>query len=278
MNKNFLLVILAVLACSCSESRQQIAEKVFNDAVEAYMGKHYNQSKLLLDSLLQYYSDIEKLAHEARDFENIVYRTEQEHALFYLDSLLQNREKEIETLQVNFVEVGDRHEVPIYVHKTQTVARTMDRSTVRGYVDRNGTFYISSNYTGERHIYHTMLKVTVGDEYVTTDTVSNEALNHAFESDGQVWETVKYKYGTDNGAANFIARNFDKRIELTFEGGIPCKYVMNETDKLALRDTYYLAAMLRETVQIKSQIRNVKVTLQNLRQTNNSLLQMANQN
>ncbi|MBR6250319.1 MAG: hypothetical protein IKR17_03875 [Bacteroidales bacterium] len=276
MKSKFFLLTLAIMLNACSESTETTAKEVFNEAVDAYMNKQYNKAKVLLDSVIHSYPQYEDIAREAHDFENIVYRSEQERTLHFLDSLLLKREDEIKTQQQNFVEVGDRSEVPIYVHKTQTVARTLDRSTVRGYVDRNGTFYIASCYTGERHINHTMLRVAVGDDYITTDTISNDALNHSFENGGQVWETVKYKYGSDNGAAEFIARNYERRIVLTFGGGSPCTYVMNDVDKQALRDTYYLALMLRETVQIKSQIRNVKVTLKNLRNADNSLLQTAN--
>ncbi len=116
---------------------------------------------------------------------------------------------------------------------------------------------MSSNYTGEGRIYHNGVQVKIGENLIITDTISTDAFHHNFEINGNVWEIVKYKRGTDNGIASFIASNTNERIDVTFCGHTPSgkqtnyRIIMTETDKKAIRDTYQLSILLRDICEIK---------------------------
>lgn len=194
---------------------------------------------------------------------NKIYRTEQEQNLAYLDSLLAVRQEETKKLMKNFFIEDEHNDTPVLIHKRQSAAAAYERSYVRGYTDVKGTFYMSSHYTGSKHIGHCAVRVAVGESYAQTDSVTHEALNHSFGDEGQVWEVVKYKNGADNGAAAFVARNHQERIVVTFvtPHGSSYRITMTQTDKDALRDTYQLSLLLRETEQIKSQLADVRKAL-----------------
>lgn len=258
-----LIACCTAVLSACSWNKAEDARRVFDSAMDEYNNKHFNQAKLLLDSVIFTYPDNKQLINEAQNMMKAVYRSEQEENLCFLDSLLALREGEVRTYMQQFYIEDEQNENPVLIHKKQSAQSAYDRSYVRAYTDQKGTFYMSSHYTGENHIWHTGVKVQVGESYAQTDSVTNEALNHAFDNDGQVWEVVKYKDGRDNGAAAFIARNADKRIVVTYIGPKSSSYkiVMTETDKIAMRDTYQLSMLLRETIQIKSQIRNVRTAL-----------------
>lgn len=263
-----LLMAVMVLSTGCSMSREKQAEAAFNEAIDAYMARRYNKAKLLLDSVLYTYPDMKNLVRESKDMLEIIYKTEQERNLMFLDSLLVIREQDVKPLMDQFELEDPDSDSPVLIHKKQNAQHAWDRSYIRAHVDKNGTFYVSSHYTGSGYIHHYAVRVVVDDMYQQTDSIGDEAYVHSFENDGEIWEIVKYKNGADNGVASFVATNFDKPIDVYFIGEkTECRFRMTETDKSAFRDTYQLAMLLRETVQIKSQIRNVKMAMKKKRAT-----------
>lgn len=262
MRLTLALLIALCLTSSCSPSREKMAEKTFNEAVDAYMNRRFNKAKILLDSVLYTYPDLKGVVRESKDMLEIIYKTEQERNLLFLDSLLNIREQEIKPLMAQF-EAEDRNaDNSSLIHKTQTASRAWERSYIRAHVDKNGTFYISSHYTGNGHINHHSVKAVIDDSFQQTDSISEEAYIHSFDNGDNSFEIVKYKNGADNGLGSFVASNFDKPIDIVFIGErTNIKYRMTDIDKTAFRETYQLAMMLREMVQIKSQIRNVKLAM-----------------
>lgn len=261
-----LLLFVCSIAVACSPSREEQAKLALEQAVEAYSAQQYNHAKLLLDSVIEYFPEQKTTVHEARDLMRIVYRTEQENNLHFLDSLLRLREEEIKPIMAQFYIEDEQADPIVMIHRRQSARIAYDRCYLRAYVDRNGEFYLASHYTGERHINHNCVRVDVDHEYAVTDSINSEALNHAFGDNGQVWEVVKYKNGRDNGVASFVARNADKRIGVTLIGGrSKYKFYLTDLDKQCIRDSYNLAQLQRELIQIKSQIRNVKKSIQTMK-------------
>ena len=263
----FILTILTLLVCSlalasCSPSREKTAEETFNDAIDAYMARKFNKAKILLDSVIYNFPDNKKIVKESRDMLTIIYKTEQERNLIFLDSLLQVREQELKPLRDLFEAEDPLAENSVLIHKKQSASRAWDRSYLRAHVDKNGTFYISSHYTGNGYISHYAVKAVVNNSFQITDSINDDAYCHRFDDGENYWETIKFKNNSDNGLATFIATNFDKPVDVIFIGPrTNYKIRMTETDRFAFRDTYQLAMMLREIVQIKSQIRNVRTTM-----------------
>lgn len=261
-----LLLLLFVIAAACSPSREEQAKLTLEDAVQAYTHRQFNRAKLMLDSVIEFYPEQKATVREARDLMQIVYRTEQENNLHFLDSLLQLREEELKPILAQFYVEDDAVEPAVMIHRRQSTRAAYDRCYLRAHVNRNGEFYLASHYTGQNHIHHNRVRVDVGREYVITDSITTDALNHAFGDGDQVWEVVKYKDGRDNGVASFVARNADKQIAVTLLGRkTKYKFYLTETDRQCIRDTYNLSVMLREIIQIKSQIRNVKKSIQTMK-------------
>ncbi len=269
----YAFITLSSISTSCSPSREQLANETFEKAVELYNKQQYNSSKILLDSIIYTYSDMKKMVRSCKEMMNVVYRTEQERNLQFLDSLLTIRENEIAPVMKLFQEEDPDSSNPILINKKQSVGRSFDRALIKAHTDRNGQFFISSHYTGQSPIHHYAVKAEVGDIYTVSDTVVDEALNHAFDDGGEFWETIRFKNSTDNGVGEFIANHSDEKIRIYLispKGSY--KFLLTETDKQAIRETYYLAALLRETIHIKGQIRNVRTSLKYHTTTNSSTL------
>ena len=264
--KMLMTAVLLVGIQGCAPSREEIAEELYSEAIEAFSGKKMGHARELLDSIILNYSDMPTAVREARDLQKLVTIYEQERTLHYLDSLQDELEHEIRPLMEQ-VAIDDKNSpTPVMVHKSQQTYRAMGRCYIRAYVEPNGQFYISSNYTGEHGIHHNSIKVIVGDDYVQTDTVSEEPYNHTFSDGEMVWETVKYKNGLGDNAARLIAENADKKVSVAYVGA-KGKYmtVMTETDKEAIRDVWRLGVLLRESAHTKGQIRSTRMLINKTR-------------
>ena len=88
-----LLVPLAALTfLSCSPSRKQQAEQIYDMAIDAFSAKKMGVAKSLVDSLKTSYADIPQVYREARDLEKIIARYEIERTVAFLDSSLEQAE------------------------------------------------------------------------------------------------------------------------------------------------------------------------------------------
>lgn len=267
-----IFIALSGALSSCSPSREQMANETLEKAVELYTKRQYNSAKILLDSIIFTYPDLKQIVRSSKDMMNVVYLTEQERNLQFLDSLLNIREAEVEPLLKYFQEEDPQASNPILISKKQSVGSSFDRALVKAHTDRNGQFFISTHYTGTSPIHHYAVKAEVDELYAISDTITDDALNHSFSDGNEYWETIRFKNSTDNGVGEFIASNADRKIRISFitPKGTGYKFLLTETDKQAISETYYLATLLRETIHIKGQIRNVRTALKHHRSASNN--------
>ena len=250
--------VLLLYAAGCTFSREEKAQELYGKAIEAFSNRKFGMSKQLLDSMKRTYHDMPKVVREAEDLLAMISRHEQERTLRYLDSLLLARDAEIKPLMANVCPEDKNAPEPTYVHKTQQIWRAIDRCYVRAYVDGKGDFYVASMFVGEKPIHHDHIKVMIGDEFVVSPTVSEEPFNHVFSDGEHVWEIVR----SGDDIAKFIANNVDQRIVVAFEGEkAHYRSMMTETDKNAVKEVWLLGVLLRETVEIKSQIRSTRMAM-----------------
>lgn len=266
----YVMLSITSITTACSPSREELAKETFEKAVDLYTKRQYNSSKILLDSIIYTYPEQKKMVRSCKDMMKIVYRTEQERNLQFLDSLLTIREGELAPIMKYFQEEDPQSTNPILINKKQSVGRSFDRALIKAHTDKSGNFFISSHYTGTAPIHHYAMKAEAGDIYAVSDTITDDVLNHIFDDGGEFWETIRYKNGADNGVGEFIANHSDEKIRISLiTPKSSYKFILTETDKQAIRETYYLATLLRETIHIKGQIRNVRTSL-NHHSTNNS--------
>jgi hypothetical protein len=246
------------------QTREEAAQLIFDKAIEVYMAKDFQTTKYLLDSIISHYPDVENSTIEAKDMKKIVEKTEYAHNKMYLDSLLEEREREMSKILDRFYVEDPNAMPPVFAHKSQSAYSASSRSHLRAYTDINGVFYMSSNYTGEGRIYHNCINIKIKDDIIVTDSISAGPCRHNFENNGMVWEIVKYKQGSDNGVASYIANNINERIDVIFVGQTPTgrttnyRIILTETDKKAIRDTYQLSALLHDIAEIKTLAENLK--------------------
>lgn len=270
----YVMLSISGITTSCSPSREDLAKETFQKAVDLYTKHQYNSSKILLDSIIYSYPEMKAMVRKCKDMMKVVYHTEQERNLEFLDSLLSIRESEVAPIMKYFQEEDPDSPYSTIINKKQSIGRSFDRALIKAHTDKNGNFFISSHYTGDSPIHHYAIKAETGDIFAVSDTITDDALNHSFNDGGEFWETIRFRNASDNGVGEFIANHSDEKIRITLitPKGSGYKFMLTDSDKQAIRETYYLATLLRETIHIKGQIRNVRTSLQHYNANSKSSL------
>jgi hypothetical protein len=258
----FLLIIFSVTIVSCGPSEEERAADAFNRAQKLYNVKNFNDTKLLLDSIIENMPGQIEYVTKAQDMLRTIKIAEQEHNLHFLDSMLVVKQEEVKPLMKNFIESNEYGARTLLIHKRQKPENSYGRTFVRAHLDMDGNFYISSRYSGNHYIYHDHIKVYYSGNSAMTDKIEYDGFNNRrYEDGGTYWEIVNYKDGKDNGVIDFIAANYDKPLKVQFRGKKYYYIVMEKFDKEAIRDANEIAVVLKEIKRIKDEIKNVKKQL-----------------
>ena len=253
-----LFVLFSAVIVSCGPSEEERAADAFNRAQKLYDAKKFNDTKLLLDSIIEYMPGQIEYVTKAEDMLRTIKIAEQEHNLAFLDSLLAEKQEELKPLMKNFIKSDEYGSKTLLIHKRQKPENSYGRTFIRAHLDMDGNFYISSRYSGDHYIYHDQIKVYYSGNSAITDKVEYDGFdNRRYEDGGTYWEIVNYKDGKDNGVIDFIAANWDKSLKVQYRGKKYYYIVMEKFDKEAIRDANEIAVVLKEIKRIKDEIKNV---------------------
>jgi len=258
-----LLVPLAALTLlSCSPSRKQQAEQIYDMAIDAFSAKKMGVAKSLVDSLKTSYADIPQVYREARDLEKIIARYEIERTVAFLDSSLEQAELAQRDLMKDMVVDDPDASVPVYIARAQQAWRSFNRCYIKARTDANGLFSLSTNYVGELPIHHDHVEVRSGDDFLTLPVVSDGAFKNTFKNDEYVWETLRYEGQQAADLARFISNFQTERIAVDYCGSRSHYLsVMTEADKLAIQQVWNLSCSFRESRKIRSMLRSARIEM-----------------
>jgi hypothetical protein len=182
---------------------------------------------------------------------------EQRSNLAFLDSMLKIKEGELQPLMENFIPTSDYGSKTLLVHKRQRTENSYNRTYIRTHLEPDGTFYISSYYSGSHNINHSSIKVYHQNQSMQTEDIPyDEYENRHFDDGDNKWEVVKYKNGKDNGVIDFISKNIDQPLKAQFIGNKSVYIVLERTDKEAIRDGYEISFILKDITRIKKEKEN----------------------
>jgi len=261
----FTFLLLAIIVTSCGPDRAELAKAKFNKAEQLFSDKKFNDAKLEIDSIQEFYADQIEYVTKSNNLLRTITIEEQQQNLVFLDSILQSKEVELKPLMKNFIISSDYGSEKILIHKRQKPENSYARIYLRAHLNLDGDFYISSRYTGTTRIYHDQIKVYVGNNNTLSEEIKEDGRNNRHFEDGENhWEIVNYKNGTDNGVVDFIASNWDKSLKVQFRGRKYYYILMEKFDKEAIRDGYEISFVLKEIKRIKEEKEKVKQELNRL--------------
>ena len=248
-------VFLACLCCtlfSCSNVEKKAGEKL-RAAREAFQRGDYSEAKIQIDSIKILYPKAFETRREGIGLMQQVELKEQEKTLVYLDSMLQDKQKEVDALKKNytFEKDAEYQRTGNYLHPSQVIEKNLHRSYLRFQVDETGVMSMTSIYCGPHNIHHLVVKVTAPDGSFAETPASKDS--YETTDMNEKIEKADYKLGADGNVIGFINLNKDKNLRVEYLGDRAYKTTMSPTDRQAAASVYALAQILSAMQQIKKE-------------------------
>ena len=246
-------VFLACLCCtlfSCSNVEKKAGEKL-RAAREAFQRGDYSEAKIQIDSIKILYPKAFETRREGIGLMQQVELKEQEKTLVYLDSMLQDKQKEVDALKKNytFEKDAEYQRTGNYLHPSQVIEKNLHRSYLRFQVDETGVMSMTSIYCGPHNIHHLAVKVTAPDGSFAETPASKDS--YETTDLGEKIEKADYKLGEDGNVIAFLNLNKDKNIRVNYLGERSYATVMTPNDRKAVAAVYELAQLLSSITEIK---------------------------
>lgn len=261
MRKIGLWALFLFLLTACDDGGEKKAQLRLQAAQEALQRKDYNGAKLQIDSIKVLYPKAFKARKQGIEFMQRIELKEQQQSLLFLDSMLQEKQKDFEAIKDKYVLEKDTayQETGNYFYPAQTVEKNINRTYLRAQVNEQRQMSLTSIYCGPYNIHHTAVKVSAKDGSFAQTPVSKDIYE---TSDlGVKIEKADYKLGSDGDVIGFIALNKDNTIKVEFIGDRKYTTVMSPSDRRAVAEIYALAQILASIEQIKKEIKEAKLKI-----------------
>ena len=219
-------------------------------------------AKMLIDSIKILYPKAYDIRREGIYLMQDVELAEQEKTVAYLDSVLNEKQKALNTLKSRFVLEKDTayQRIGHYLAPAQVIERNLHRSYLRFQTDETGLMSMTSIYCGSYNIHHTSVKVTAPDGNFAETPASRDS--YETTDLGERIEKADYKLGEDGGVIGFIAANKDKNLRVNYRGDRTFTTNMMPADRKAAADVYALARLLSSITQVKKEREEARLKIQ----------------
>ena len=261
MKKELILAMAMSLLVACSDGGEKKAQEHLRKAENALAVENFNEAKLQIDSIKTLYPKAFEARKQGIKLMQQVDLKEQGKTLVYLDSMMQVKLLQLDSIKGNFVLEKDTayQEIGNWFYPTQVVEKNIGRSFLRGQVNELGEMSLTSIYCAGGKLNHTSVKVSVDDVFAETPMSKD---SYTTTDLGRTIEKADYKVGEDGGVAGFIAANQDKNIQLTFIGDKTYRTTMQKNDRKAIADLIELARILSGMEEIRKQQKEANLKIQ----------------
>ena len=254
------MLALTILA-GCGDGGEKQAQLHLQRAEAALALDNFNEAKLQIDSIKILYPKAFEARKQGIKLMQQVDLKEQRKTLVYLDSAMQVKQAQLDSIKGNFVFEKDTayQEIGNYFYPTQVVEKNLGRSFLRGQVSELGEMSLTSIYCAGGRLNHTSVKLSVGDTFAETPMSKD---SYETTDLGRIIEKADYKLGEDGGVVGFIVANQDKNIQLQFIGDKTYRTAMQKNDRKAIVELVELARILSGMEEIRQQQKEANLKIQ----------------
>ena len=257
----FSALLALVTLTGCGDGGEKEAQIRLQKAEAALQQENFSEAKLQIDSIKVLYPKAFEARKQGIKLMQQVDLKEQGKTLVYLDSMMQVKQAQLDSIKANFVLEKDTayQEIGNWFYPTQVVEKNVGRSFLRAQVNELGEMSLTSIYCAGGQLNHTSVKVSVGDTFAETPMTND---SYTTTDLGRTIEKADYKVGEDGGVVGFIVANQDKNIQLTFIGDKTYRTAMQKTDRKAIAELTELARILSGMEEIRKQQKEANLKIQ----------------
>ena len=185
-----------MLLTGCGDGGEKKAQAHLQKAEEALKQENFSEAKLQIDSIKILYPKAFEARKQGIKLMQQVDLNEQRKTLVYLDSMMQIKQLQLDSIKGNFVLEKDTayQEIGNYFYPTQIVEKNVGRSFLRAQVSELGEMSLTSIYCAGGKLNHTSVKVSVGELYAETPMSKDSYVTTDL---GRTIEKADYKIGED---------------------------------------------------------------------------------
>ena len=259
MKKLIVGLCATLVLASCGNDAEKKANERLTTAFEQ---GDYNEAKLQIDSIKILYPKAFDARREGISLMQQIELKEQQQSLVYLDSILQTKQKEFESIKNKYVLEKDAEyqQTGNYFWPTQTVEKNLHRSFLRFQVNEQGVMSMTSIYCGGSNLHHFAVKVIAPDGSFAETPASKDS--YETTDLGEKIEKADYKMGADGNVMGFLYLNRDKNIKVEYIGDRKYTTTMTSADRQALAGIYELSQLLSSIEQIKKEQEEANLKIQ----------------
>ncbi len=257
----FSALLILVTLTGCGDGGEKEAQIRLQKAEQALHQENFSEAKSQIDSIKVLYPKAFEARKQGIKLMQQVDLKEQGKTLVYLDSMMQVKQAQLDSIKVNFVLEKDTayQEIGNWFYPTQVVEKNVGRSFLRAQVNELGEMSLTSIYCAGGKLNHTSVKVSVGDTFAETPMTKDSYTTNDL---GRTIEKADYKVGEDGGVVGFIVTNQDKNIQLTFIGDKTYRTAMQKSDRKAIAELTELARILSGMEEIRKQQKEANLKIQ----------------
>ena len=254
------LLALSVLA-GCGDGGEKAAQLHLQKAEQALQMEQFSEAKLQIDSIKVLYPKAFEARKQGIKLMQQIDLKEQQKTLVYLDSMMVEKQTQLDAVKGQFVLEKDTayQEIGNWFYPSQVVEKNTGRSFLRGQVNELGEMSLTSIYCAGGKLNHTSVKVSVGELFAETPMTKD---SYTTTDLGRTIEKADYKVGEDGGVVGFIVANQDKNIQLTFIGDKTYRTAMQKNDRKAIAELSELARILSGMEEIRKQQKEANLKIQ----------------
>lgn len=262
MKKLIVGLCATLVLASCGNDAEKKANERLITARTAFEQGDYNEAKLQIDSIKILYPKAFDARREGISLMQQIELKEQQQSLVYLDSILQTKQKEFESIKNKYVLEKDAEyqQTGNYFWPTQTVEKNLHRSFLRFQVNEQGVMSMTSIYCGGSNLHHFAVKVIAPDGSFAETPASKDS--YETTDLGEKIEKADYKMGADGNVMGFLYLNRDKNIKVEYIGDRKYTTTMTPADRQALAGIYELSQLLSSIGQIKKEQEEANLKIQ----------------
>lgn len=262
MKKLIVGLCVTLVLASCGNDAEKKANERLTTARTAFEQGDYNEAKLQIDSIKILYPKAFDARREGISLMQQIELKEQQQSLVYLDSILQTKQKEFESIKNKYVLEKDAEyqQTGNYFWPTQTVEKNLHRSFLRFQVNEQGVMSMTSIYCGGSNLHHFAVKVIAPDGSFAETPASKDS--YETTDLGEKIEKADYKMGADGNVMGFLYLNRDKNIKVEYIGDRKYTTTITSADRQALAGIYELSQLLSSIEQIKKEQEEANLKIQ----------------